>query len=277
MTLSPWRGPGPGRPDLPLPPDPMPILRRGRIRKRWRYVGVYGSELMLCAAKAQIGPLRQSFWALWDREAGRHYAGTHNLTGGGLSLDGAELRLRADGVTALLRLGEAAAVECVCPSGDRGYAWTRKRAGIPVSGSVEAGGRRLQLRAEGVDDESAGYHQRHTSWHWSAGVGQAADGRALAWNLVSGINDPERHSERAIWLEGAPTEPPPVSFSGLEAIDFAAGGRLGFEAESERAQDDNLLFFRSRYRHRFGTFSGSLDGVELAHGYGVMERHEAVW
>jgi hypothetical protein len=36
----PWRGPGPGRPDLPLPPGPMPLWRDGALRKRWRYVGV---------------------------------------------------------------------------------------------------------------------------------------------------------------------------------------------------------------------------------------------
>ena len=67
----PWRGPGPGRPDLPLPPAPMPLGRDGGLRKRWRYVGFYGEELMLCAARAEVGPLSQCFWALWDRERGR--------------------------------------------------------------------------------------------------------------------------------------------------------------------------------------------------------------
>jgi hypothetical protein len=255
----------------------MPIWRQGRMRKRWRYVGVYGPEVMLCAASAQIGPLRQSFWAVWDRESGRRYAHTRSLPGGALTLDGPHVVLDAGEVSARLWLGEAAAVESVCPSGERGYAWTRKRAGVPVRGSIEAGGRSWQIEAEGVDDESAGYHQRHTSWNWSAGVGRSADGRAVAWNLVTGINDPERQSERAIWLDGAPSEPAPVAFSGLEAIEFAGGARLGFAAESERVRYDNLLLFRSSYRHRFGSFSGSLDGLELAQGYGVMESHEAVW
>jgi Protein of unknown function (DUF2804) len=255
----------------------MPIWRHGRMRKRWRYVGVYGPELMLCAASAQIGPLRQSFWALWDRESGRHYAHTRSLPGGAVKLEGPDVAVRAGEVTARLWFGEAAAVESVCPSGERGYAWTRKRAGVPVRGTIEAGGRRWQIEAEGVDDESAGYHQRHTSWNWSAGVGRLGDGRSVAWNLVTGINDPQRSSERAIWLDGAPSEPAPVDFSGLEAIEFAGGARLGFAAESERTRDDNLLLLRSRYRHRFGTFSGSLDGLELAQGYGVMESHEAVW
>ncbi len=65
-----WRGPGPGRPDLPLPPGPMPLWRDGGLRKRWRYVGFYGEGLMLCAARAEVGPTGQCFWALWDRERG---------------------------------------------------------------------------------------------------------------------------------------------------------------------------------------------------------------
>ena len=43
----PWRGPGEGRPSLPLPPGAMPLWRDGGLRKRWRYVGFYGETLML--------------------------------------------------------------------------------------------------------------------------------------------------------------------------------------------------------------------------------------
>ena len=32
---------------LPLPPGRMPLLRRGRPLKRWRYFAVYGPELIL--------------------------------------------------------------------------------------------------------------------------------------------------------------------------------------------------------------------------------------
>ena len=53
----------------------MPLRSNGQTRKRWRYVGVFGEELMLCAARAQIGPLSQSFWVFWDR-SGRHDART---------------------------------------------------------------------------------------------------------------------------------------------------------------------------------------------------------
>jgi len=277
----PWRGPGPGRPELPLPPGPMPLRRDGQTRKRWRYVGLYAEQLMLCAARAQVGPVTQSFWVLWDRERGEQLAHTAMRPGSReVRFDGPRLEIAARGLRASLTLGEAGApIETICPSpGGSGWGWTRKRAGVPISGTVEAGGRRWQLDGLGVDDQSAGYHQRHTSWHWSAGVGTAADGRALGWNLVEGINDPPHASERAVWVDGEPYEPAPVRFEGTDAVAFAAGrGRLEFSPESERARDENFLLVRSRYRHRFGGFSGSLDGIELASGLGVMEEHDAVW
>ncbi|HVW45863.1 MAG TPA: DUF2804 family protein, partial [Solirubrobacterales bacterium] len=92
-----------------------------------------------------------------------------------------------------------------------------------------------------------------------------------------GINDPPQRSERAIWIDGVPHEPAPVSFEGLDAIRFAAGSRLDFAPGAERARDDNFLLVRSTYRHRFGTFGGSLDGIELREGRGVMESHAALW
>ncbi|MDX6623212.1 MAG: hypothetical protein QOE75_1144 [Solirubrobacterales bacterium] len=259
----------------------MPLRRDGQTRKRWRYVGLYTERLMLCAARAQVGPLSQSFWVLWDRERGEQLAHTAMRPGSReVRMDGPSLEIEARGLRASLTLGaENSPIETICPSnGGSGWGWTQKRAGVPIAGTVEIPGRSWQVEGLGVDDQSAGYHQRRTSWHWSAGVGSAADGRALAWNLVEGINDPPRDSERAIWVDGEPYEPAPVRFDGTAAVEFGEQhGRLEFSAESERARDENFLLVRSRYRHRFGAFSGSLDGIELATGLGVMEEHDAVW
>jgi uncharacterized protein DUF2804 len=274
----PWRGPGPDRPELPLPPNPMPLRRDGQLRKRWHYVGLFAEELMLCVARAEIGPLQQSFWVLWDRERRRQLAHTALRPGSReVRMNGPLVEIDADGLRASLRLGESAALESICPSGS-GWGWTRKRAGVPIEASVSLpGGRHWELTAAGIEDESAGYHRRRTSWCWSAGVGRAADGRDLAWNLVEGVNDPERGSERGIWIGGEPAEPPPVAFDGLGAIGFRDGSRLRFASESEHARDDDYVLLRSRYRHRFGSFAGALDGVELAAGIGVMEEHDALW
>jgi hypothetical protein len=42
----------------------MPPLHRGRPLKRWRYVGVFGPELMLCVGEARVGVLPRRWWAL---------------------------------------------------------------------------------------------------------------------------------------------------------------------------------------------------------------------
>jgi Protein of unknown function (DUF2804) len=273
----PWRGPGPGRPRLPLPPGPMPLRQAGQLRKRWRYVGLFAEELMLCAARAEVGPLTQSFWVLLDRESGRQWEHASVRPGAReVVLEGERLEIDADGLRASLRIGDVAPVESICPS-ERAWGWTRKRAGMPIEGTVETPGRRWRVAGSGVDDESAGYHARHTAWRWSAGVGRATDGRSLAWNLVEGVNDPARGSERAIWIDGAPTEPGPSRFRSAEAIDLGDDGALEFRSESRHARDENYLLLRSTYRHSFGSFSGSLAGAELAEGLGVMEEHDALW
>ena len=89
---------------------------------------------------------------------------------------------------------------------------------------------------------------------------------------------PAERSERAIWIDGEPSEPGPVEFDGLEAIVFDDGARLDFEAEAERRRDENKLLMRYSYRQPFGTFSGSLPGgLALESGLGVMEHHDARW
>lgn len=234
---------------------------------------------MLCAARAEVGPLGQCFWAIWDRRQGRTYGHTRLRPGGReVVLDGSRVEINYGDLRARLVLGDQPPLETICPSG-QAWAWTRKRAGVPVTGTVEIAGRRVEVEAAAVDDESAGYHRRDTAWLWCAGVGQARDGRPVAWNLVEGINDPPQRSERGIWLDDEPiAEPAPVRFEGLEAVHFTDGGRLEFRGESERRRSDNFLVVRSSYRHRFGTFSGLLEGgIELAQGFGVMEEHEARW
>jgi hypothetical protein len=255
----------------------MRLFDHRQLRKRWRYVAVFAEELMLCAARAEIGPATQSFWVLWDRETERQWAHTALRPGSReVTLDGPHLEIDGPGLRASFELGEATPIEATCPSG-RSWAWTRKRAGMPVAGTVEMPGRRLQVSGRGIDDESAGHHARHTSWRWSAGVGESVEGRNLAWNLVEGINDPPSGSERAIWVDGEPAEPPPVRFRGLDGIELPEGEALDFNSESEHSRNDNYLLIRSRYRHRFGSFAGTLGGLSLASGLGVMEEHDALW
>jgi hypothetical protein len=257
---------------LALPPDRMPGRDRLRSLKAWRYVGVFGPRLMLCAAAVRIGPARQSFWAVWDRDTQTLRERTV-IGHGRVRLPPGRVLVTDRDVAIDMELAEVAGIETVCRSG-ASYAWTRKQGGIPAHGVVRLEGCEVPLDARAVVDDTAGYYQRHTRWRWSAGVGRASDGRELAWNLVSGVNDPPRDSERTVWIDGRPTEPGPSAFGdALERVDG-----LRFVTEAVRERRDNLLVVRSAYRQPFGTFSGELEGgVELAEGYGVMEEHDACW
>jgi hypothetical protein len=218
----------------------MPLLRGGRPLKRWSYVGAYGPELMLCAARGRIGVVPFSWWAVW--EGGRLREGR-----GRLDVD----------------IEAGAAIEVVSPHGDQ-YAWTRKH-----EARVRYEGRDLR----GIVDQSAGYHARHTAWRWSAGVGTLASGEPVSWNLVAGVHDAPEASERTVWVAGEPREVGPVEFDGLDGV---AG--LRFQPLATRAARENYLVIRSDYEQPFGTFSGELPGAgPLAEGWGVMERHDVHW
>jgi hypothetical protein len=264
------------------------MFERLRPLKRWRYVAVFSEELAACAALVQIGPLRQSFWALHLRETGLQRGRTRllprrrelSLARAALSPGaGARLLVRDRGVELDLRLAEDEGFQALCANG-RSHVWTRKQAGIPARGTLRIdGGEPRAVQARAVIDDTAGYHARETEWWWSAGVGAGADGTPLAWNLVSGVNDPDSGSERAIWIDGAPREAPPVQFAeDLTLVRCVDASELRFTAEAERSRRDDFVILASDYRAPFGCFAGELPGgVALAQGFGVMEHHRARW
>src|SRR4051794_27679237 len=137
----PWRGPGPSRPDhLPLPPGPMPLLRGGRPLKRWRYVGVYDAAMQLCAGIVRVGPLAQTFWAVWDPEAQRLRERTRLLRPGAVRIDAARLRVRDAGVVVDLALDRGAPVEVVSPTAPS-TSGPASRAAYAPSASCDSGSR----------------------------------------------------------------------------------------------------------------------------------------
>jgi hypothetical protein len=266
----------------------MPLFRGLRPLKRWRYVGIFGDQLTACAAIVQIGPARQSFWALVLPGEERLRERTR-LVPRSLELELSRpteaargvgrLRIRDRGVELDLELAEEAGIEARCPHG-RHHVWTRKQAGVRAHGTlILDGGEARAVEALAVIDDTAGHHARDTEWRWSAGVGVGGDGEALAWNLVSGVNDPPTGSERAVWVDGEPHEAPPVSFAAdLSSVRCSDGSELRFTAEAARSRRENLLVLSSDYRAPFGRFSGTLPGgLGLTRGRGVMEHHRARW
>ena len=263
---------------LALPPARMPRMRGTRPLKRWRYVGHYSADLMLCAADARIGPVPQRWWAVALPDGSLR--GKTTVGRGGVEIAGSRVRVDAEDVQIDLSLEESDGVEIASPAGTNGtYIWTRKQALVPLRGHVVLGGRRREIDGVAFIDDSAGYHPRHTAWMWSAGNGTSTDGRAVAWNLVTGVHDSPRDSERTLWVDGKPQELGPVAFApDLSSVTFQEGGTLEFTEWSAREEHTNLLLMRSDYRQPFGTFSGMLPGgIEVAEGYGVMEEHDVLW
>jgi hypothetical protein len=243
----------------------MPAFNSGRPLKRWRYVGVYRSDLMLCVGDARVAGIPQRWWAVALPDG--------SLFEGRRGVELTTRRARVRGVLDL-ELSRPDGVEVVSPHG-RSYVWTMKLAPVHLHGRVTAGGHTFELDGdEGFVDESAGYHARHTAWRWSAGIGRTEDGRRVAWNLVDGVHDAGAASERTVWVAGEAQEVQPQVF----AADLSRVGELDFREWSAREARMNLLIMRNRYRQPFGEFSGRLPGgLRLAEGYGVMEEHDVVW
>jgi hypothetical protein len=272
MPVRPVRGPEVRELGLRLPPGRMAPFSRGRPLKRWRYVGVYGPELMLCVGDARIAGLPQRWWAVALPDGTLHERTTVRR------VDRAPAPgwvLVADGdVRIELTLDEGEGVETVSPHGDA-WIWTRKQAGVHVRGRVIAGGREWPIDGPlGFVDDSAGYHAHHTLWRWSAGIGTALGGEPVAWNLVEGVHDAAEASERTVWVAGEPREVPAQPF----ASDLSSVGELRFDQWCTREDHTRRGPFRSDYRQPFGAFSGILPGgIELESGYGVMEWHDVRW
>jgi hypothetical protein len=254
-------------PDTPKPIRASAGLHPGRFAgrtrplKRWRYLGVFGEDVMACFGEVSIAGVPQRFWATWD---GRELRGRTVFRPGEVSVGEAEVR--APG--AELRVEPAGEpVEVRSPHG-RCEIWTRK---VPVRVRGVLAGRAVDV--PGLVDESEGRHARVTRWSWSAGAGVAEDGTPVWWNLVDGVHDDPGASERTVWSGGRAIEVPPVAFDGLDGV-----GDLRFTAEAERARHDRLVLLDSAYRQPFGRFAGVLpDGTRLRSGQGVMERHDVRW
>ncbi len=134
---------------LTLPPARMPLIHDRRPLKRWTYVGIYGEELMLCAASVRVGGIPQCFWAVLDRASGEMIEQTAfssrivAVDDGHLSVSSRKAKIEL----ALRPSGEP--VEVVSRHG-ASYIWTRK---LPVvaSGTVIAGGREQRIECAGPD------------------------------------------------------------------------------------------------------------------------------
>ncbi len=274
----PYRGSGADRPvGVPLPPEPMPLLRGCTLRKRWHYVAFWGPDMLACAARIHVGPLGQEYWGVWDRRERRFRDRTRWF---GHRIGFGDLRLAIDDGDVAIDLPFVPddEFEVYRPEG-RAYIWSRKQLCVRASADVRLEARKARPRGTVFVDVNAGYHPRRTRWRWSGGAGTDQHGRAVAWSVIAGLFDSPRHSERVIWVDGVPTEPGPVRFSeDLRVVSFAEGAAITFRQEADLRKRVGLFLIRSRYDHAFGVYEGTLPGgIELRNAVGVRERQDALW
>ena len=232
--MRPWRGPAPGRPELPLPPGRMPLLRGGRPLKRWTWVGAFGPDVMLCAAVARIGPLATSWWAVWD--------------GSGAA--------RADGAARARRDALAGA--------DPGRAVARRWATRPRSRWSRRTARSTRGRASAAAWPCAARRSaaRSTRSGWSTsrpattpatprGGGRRASAsprRASRWRGTSSTGcTTASPSERTVWVGGEPHEVAPARVRRAARGRRPALHRRG-HAVAAREPPDRLLGLRAAVR-----------------------------
>lgn len=273
----PYRGDGSDRPrHIPLPPESLPLLWGWRLRKQWRYISFWSAEFLICVAHIEVGPVRQEFWGVWDRQGKQLWEKTR-LYPNAVKHQPNRVEVREREVTIELAFTENKGFEVVTPVGNA-YTWTRKQL-LPTTGALRLGNKTHAVRGTMLIDDNAGYHPRHTRWHWSGGAGKATTGEEIGWSVIVGLNDHSTVNEQTVWVNGVPQQVGAVTFANdLSSLTFADGNRLTFTQEAVRQRNDNLILVRSAYSQPFGSFQGTLPGgYKIAEAYGVMEWHEAVW
>ena len=274
MPIRPWRGPGPDRPVVPLPPERdaaaarRPAAEAVAVRRRVRAGAdaVRRDRARRSAAAA--------WWAVWDRTRGRLLQRSAKGSGGVEVEDG--------------RLRRSPAGRCAASSRSRPASRSRssRRTGASTldaqAGRCRATGRieiarraatRVDLRA--VVDESRGLPRAP---HRLAVVGRGRRRRVGAAVALEPRRGPARRAGR-VRAHGLgrrrAASTSPRSRSRPTCRPRAA---LTLPAEATRARARAPARRASDYEQPFGTFAGELPVAgPLAEGCGVMERHDVRW
>ena len=244
------------------------------MRKRWRYVGVYGDELMLCAARAPDRAVHaELLGGLGPRErrAPRpHPAAPGRRRGRAGRRRGPDPRRRR---ARRAELGEGEAIEAICPSGSAAAPGPEKRAGVPVRGTVEAGGAQLAGRRRWASTTT----RPATTSATPPGTGRRRrrGRRRPAGRLEPGQRASTTRRATASGRSGSTASPASPSRSSSRGSDASpsptAPGSTLHVRDRARPQTRTSSLLPLATTSAVRPFAGSLDGIELASGLGVME------
>lgn len=286
--------------------------------KRWQYLGVCNDKIIFGAAIVNLGYMTNMFCYLFDRKAGKieqletitpsgkaglfegsfqNGTATFNNRKTSLSFKNLPDRVLAkisvsgklDAELSFLKLKEPLC--CTSRAGLKGFNYTHKESGIPVSGNITFRGDRFEIienESSGVVDYTFGYLARHTFWNWASGGGFDISGNRVGFNLVQGVNE-TGFTENVFWINGKMIKTDIVDFqySDLNLLDkwniISNDGKINltFYPEGERAADINIGIIASKFHQPFGRFEGVLSNGgekwELKNAVGFTEEHYAKW
>jgi hypothetical protein len=168
---------------------------------------------------------------------------------------------------------------------------TMKAAGLPVTGTVTAGGRTWTVdSAVGGLDYTHGYLARHTAWNWAFMTGRLADGRRIGLNLVEGFNESRDDvNENGLWIDDRliPLDRARFTFDRTDphqqwtvrTVDGSVD--LRFTPLAVHSERKDLVVISSRFIQPVGRFTGTvrIDGVdhEVSDIPGVTEDQDIRW
>jgi len=184
-------------------------------------------------------------------------------------------------------LGAIQPLVVALPVGD-GRAMYSHKVPLPVRGTITAGEKTYTLDAEecfAILDVHKAHYPRRTWWKWATFAGKDAKGRRIGLNLTRNVVIDDALNENAVWIDGK-LHPLGTARFDLDGEDWSMGTEDGavaltFDAQGERREDLNLGLVVSRFRQRFGTYTGTVrvseEVIEIDGLYGVSEDHHAVW
>ena len=253
----------------------MPSRQRLRPLKAWRYVGVYGPELMLCVAAVRIGRARQAFWAVWDRSAAGCTSARRSGAAQSRSKTGRRARSSIAPCRSTSRSTRPAGIETVCPSGGA--------LRVDAQAGWDPGARHGRDRRPAARDRGARGDRRHRR------LLRAPHALAL---VGRGRHRRRRHRPRG--LEPRQRRQRPAERQRAHRVGRRRAGRGGpvrvrrrpVSASGSSASTPRPCARATRTccwsaaptASRSGRSQASCRaGSELAEGYGVMEDHDVWW
>jgi hypothetical protein len=306
-------------------PRLLRCLQRLRI-KRWDYYGVTTPDRFFSATLADLGYAGQAFVYTVDFATGQYHEETltipprggivlpRNSTEGESRYTHGKTRLsfrvtpdeRQLAVTWPDFGGQPLAAEIafqavpghestvvVIPIEGRRFYYNRKINCLPVSGWLQIGDRRTEIRPEtslGNLDWGRGVWAYRSFWVWASASGFLEDGRTVGLNLGFGFGDTSAATENSLILDGRVHKLGQVDFT-YDSGDFkrpwrmaAPDGRLDLEFVPffERVAKTNLLAIASEVHQVFGRYRGVAvadegEVIPIVGLIGFAEEHHARW